>query len=74
MGATAAAMGAALVGAGAAKLLAPKAPGLPKVTAMPDQQAIQQQQQMLAAQTMFRTGRASTVLTDNQTTGDRLGP
>lgn len=74
VGAGTLAVGSAAAGAGFAALLAPKAPRVPGVTPMPDQQAINQQQQILAAQTMFRTGRAATVLSSNQNTGDRLGP
>jgi|HubBroStandDraft_1064217.scaffolds.fasta_scaffold91218_3 hypothetical protein len=68
------AVGAAAAGAGVSSLLAPKAPGLPKPTPMPDQAGNPMMQQQLAAQQMFRTGRASTVLTNNQDTSDKLGP
>lgn len=53
----------------------PKAPMLPKSPVMPDQSAILQAQQLEAAKVAAaRQGRASTVLTTNADTGDRLGP
>lgn len=69
-------IGASAVGAGtgiaAAVKGTPKAPASPL---MPDQTSVQQSQQLAEEQAAAtRQGRASTILTDNSNTGDRLGP
>ena len=51
--------------AGANSLLAPKAPGLPPVTPMPDPQAQEAARKQALIEQMSRRGRASTVLTDD---------
>lgn len=51
------------------------APKPPPTPLMPDQTAIDQAQQLKAAQSAAtRNGRASTVLTNNSNTSDLLGP
>lgn len=51
------------------------APKPPKPPLMADQSQVLDSQRMAEAQAAAqRQGRASTVLTSNQTTGDRLGP
>ena len=41
---------------------------------MPDQEAIATAQERESALALQRTGRASTILTTNANTGDKLGP
>ena len=74
MGGTAAIAGGLLLGDVVASVLAPKPKAAPPPVKMPDQGANIQAQNQLLAQQAFRTGRASTVLTTNQDTGDKLGP
>lgn len=50
-------------------------PAVPKVAPMPDQMVLDEVAQKKAALAASRqTGRASTVLSSNTDTGDRLGP
>lgn len=76
VGAGTLAVGAAGAYAGVSSALAPRAPGAPPVTAMPNQQQITQAEQQTAAQQLFRTGRAATVLSQSSAspTSDKLGP
>ena len=57
-----------------AALTKPSAPRMPAPPPMPDQASIDQSQQQQEALALQRTGRQSTILTDNATTGDKLGP
>lgn len=62
-------------GKGPLKGLAPKTPAPPQPKAMPDQSSILQGSQLSEAQaSSLRRGRASTILTNNADTGDKLGP
>lgn len=64
-----------MTGKGPAGGLKPRMPGPPAPKAMPSQSSILQGQQLAEAQaSALRRGRASTILTDNASTGDRLGP
>jgi hypothetical protein len=75
--------GAAIIGGGM-KLLGKNpwtgksttaSPLAPTPPVMPDQNTILQQQQLEEAKaSALRQGRASTILTSNASTGDRLGP
>ncbi|MGH8142827.1 MAG: hypothetical protein ACREU2_09955 [Steroidobacteraceae bacterium] len=67
--------GGMLTGKGPAGGLKPKPPTAPKVTPMPSQSLVDQGQQLEEAQAASaRYGRASTILSTNATTGDKLGP
>jgi hypothetical protein len=69
------AAGGALTGKGPAGALKGKPPTPPPTPLMPDQTTINQAQQLKEAQAAaLRQGRASTVLTNNADTGDKLGP
>lgn len=62
-------------GHGPLKSLAPKMPAPPAPKAMPSQSSILQGQMLKEAQaSALRRGRASTILSTNASTGDRLGP
>jgi hypothetical protein len=51
------------------------APKMPAPPAMPDQTSIDQAAKLQAErQTALQQGRASTILTNNQDAGDKLGP
>jgi hypothetical protein len=64
-----------MTGKGPAGGLKPRMPAPPTPGAMPSQSSILQGQQLAEAQaSALRRGRASTILTDNANTGDRLGP
>ena len=67
--------GGMATGKGPAGGLKPKSPAPPKVAPMADQNDVLRQQQLQEAKdAAARYGRASTILTDNQSTGDKLGP
>jgi len=67
--------GGYITGKGPAGSLKPKAPALPPVPPMPNQdQLLQAQQLQEAKDAASRYGRASTILTTNTDTGDKLGP
>lgn len=67
--------GGMLTGKGPAGSLKPRIPGPPAPKAMPSQSQTLQGQQLAEAQaSALRRGRASTILTNNASTGDRLGP
>lgn len=67
--------GGYLTGQGPAGGLKPSPKRLPPVPPMPDINAQNQAQQLEEAKAAaIRQGRASTILTTPQTTGDRLGP
>lgn len=69
------AAGGYITGKGPAGGLKPTKPNVPAPPTMPDQTSINQAGQLEAAQSAaLRQGRASTVLTSNSTTGDKLGP
>lgn len=69
------ALGGELTGKGPAGGLKPKPPNVPKPPVMPDQNTVLQEQQIREAQAAAqRNGRASTILTNNADTGDKLGP
>ena len=69
------ALGGMLTGKGPAGSLKPRVPAPPAPKTMPDQNTILQSQQVAEAQaSALRRGRASTILTDNADTGDKLGP
>ncbi len=66
--------GGMATGKGPAGGLKPKAP-TPTAAPMADQSEILRQQQLQEAKdAAARYGRAATILTDNQSTGDKLGP
>lgn len=75
MGATAL-IGSLVVAAGTGIYTATRsAPKPPPAPLMPDQTSVQNAQQIAEEQAAsMRQGRASTVLTDNAGTGDKLGP
>ena len=67
--------GGAMTGKGPAGGLKPKTPVAPGAPPMPDQTQVLQEQQLQAARrSALQQGRASTILTTNADTGDRLGP
>lgn len=66
---------ASVAGAAGKGPLAKGPPPAPKVAVMPDQTSIDQASQLQEAQAAaLRQGRASTVLTNNSNTSDKLGP
>lgn len=69
------AAGGALTGQGPAGGLKPKTPMAPTPPPMPDQNSILQAQKLQSARNAaLQQGRASTILTSNADTGDKLGP
>lgn len=67
--------GGMATGKGPAGGLKPSPPPPPKTAQMPDQADILRQQQLQQAkEAAGRYGRAATILTDNASTGDKLGP
>lgn len=69
------AVGGEVTGKGPLGGLKPRMPGVPAPKVMPSQSSILQGQQLEEAQAAaMRRGRASTILTNNADTGDRLGP
>lgn len=67
--------GGMATGKGPAGGLKPKSPPPPHPALMPDQtDTLQAQKLQEAKDVAARYGRASTILTDNQGTGDKLGP
>ena len=67
--------GGMATGKGPAGGLKPKGPAPPQAAPMADQSEILRQQQLQEAKdAAARYGRAATVLTDNTSTGDKLGP
>jgi hypothetical protein len=67
--------GGYLTGKGPAGRLKPGTPVTPTAPAMPDQSQVLQAQQLQAQRTAaLQQGRASTILTTNADTGDKLGP
>ena len=67
--------GGMLTGKGPAGSLKAAPPPPAKTANMPDQADILRQQQLQEAKdAAARYGRAATILTDNQSTGDKLGP
>lgn len=68
-------IGGMLTGKGPAGGLKPRVPAPPAPKTMPDQNQILQAGQVAAAQSAaLQRGRASTILTNNSDTGDKLGP
>jgi len=68
-------VGGMLTGKGPLGSLKPKPPPTPAVAPMPDQNLANQAGQLEEAQAASaRFGRASTILSSNATTGDKLGP
>ena len=75
LGAAVIAGGGAMTGKGPAGGLKPRAPVMPGAPPMPDQTQVLQSQQLQAARrASLQQGRASTILTNNADTGDKLGP
>lgn len=69
------AAGGALTGKGPAGGLKPSTPVAPTAPPMPDQSQVLEAQQLQATRTAaLQQGRASTILTTNADTGDKLGP
>lgn len=69
------AAGGALTGKGPAGGLKPSPPHAQAPPPMPDQSQVLQAQQLKAARSAaLQQGRASTILTSNADTGDKLGP
>jgi hypothetical protein len=69
------AAGGALTGKGPAGGLKPSTPAAPTPPPMPDQATLLQAGQLQAARNAaLQQGRASTILTSNADTGDKLGP
>lgn len=69
------AIGGMMTGQGPAGGLKPKTPVAPTPPPMPDQSTVLQSQQLQNAKmTSLQQGRASTILTNNADTGDKLGP
>ena len=69
------AVGGEMTGKGPLGSLKPRMPGPPKPPLLQSQSQAMQGQQLAEAQaSALRRGRASTILTTNADTGDRLGP